>query len=113
MPFFHPDNVAAAIGPNRNVVVLPYGSSLDMIWQWQAKFGFTQSGGYIALPPAMAKWRVVATFFWGNPDVTFSKDLSEFCTANDVSAILIGPGTPRDSKMPCSRLAGPLARMAG
>jgi hypothetical protein len=94
--FFEPQNVVATLGKNANVVMLPYGhTGPSMIWQWQSGMRFTQSGGYVSLPPQWETvWPVVDSFYTGVTGPDFESDISAFCTTHHISAILIGPGTP-------------------
>ena len=48
-PFFEPQNVAASIEKDANVIILPYLPGL--LWQWQSGMRFTQSGGYPDFAP--------------------------------------------------------------
>jgi hypothetical protein len=66
-----------------------------MIWQMASGMSFTQSGGYIGfLPPAERAWRILQNFYAGVGGLTFENDISAFCVTHQVSAILVGPGTP-------------------
>jgi hypothetical protein len=95
-PFFQPQNVISALGRDTNVIMLPYGETgPSMIWQMASGMGFTQSGGYIGfLPPAERAWRILQNFYAGVGGPTFENDISAFCVTHQVSAILVGPGTP-------------------
>jgi hypothetical protein len=95
-PFFQPQNVISALGRDANVIMLPYGETgPSMIWQMVSGMGFTQSGGYIGfLPPAERAWRILQNFYAGVGGPTFENDISAFCVTHQVSAILVGPGTP-------------------
>ena len=93
-PFFQPQNVASALGRDANVIVLPYGSE-SLIWQVESGMRFTQSGGYIGIPPpAEQVWRILHNFYAGVGGPSFEGDISAFCVSHQVSAILVGPGTP-------------------
>jgi len=93
-PFFQPQNVASALGRDANVIVLPYGSE-SLIWQVESGMGFTQSGGYIGIPPpAEQVWRILHNFYAGVGGASFEGDIFAFCVSHQVSAILVGPGTP-------------------
>jgi hypothetical protein len=94
--FFEPKNVAASLGNNANVVVLPFSENGPcMIWQWQADMSFTQSGGFVgtAYPRELVQ-SIVSTFYSGRPTPTFEKDISSYCVNHQVSAILVGSDTP-------------------
>jgi hypothetical protein len=94
-PFFEPQNVAASIEKDANVIILPYDGP-SLLWQWQSGMRFTQSGGYVGFTPLLEveNWPVVSCLFTGKAGPSFESDLSGFCVAHRVSAILVGPGTP-------------------
>ena len=96
VPFFEPNNVVAALGPDANVIVLPFGETGPcMIWQWQSKMSFTQTGGFVGTPyPSEYSSPVVSSLYSGTPGPNFEKDISSYCASHHVSAILVGPGTP-------------------
>src|SRR6516225_6990940 len=93
-PFFEPQNVAASIEKDANVIILPYLGP-GLLWQWQSGMRFTQSGGYVGFTPQWAwNWPVVMNLYTGKAGPRFENDLSGFCVSHRVSAILVGPGTP-------------------
>jgi hypothetical protein len=94
-PFFEPQNVAASIEKDANVIILPYLGP-GLLWQWQSGMRFTQSGGYVGFTPLSEAqyWPVVTNLYTGTAGPSFENDLSGFCVAHRVSAILVGPGTP-------------------
>jgi hypothetical protein len=94
-PFFEPQNVAASIEKDANVIILPYLGP-GLLWQWQSGMRFTQSGGYVGFTPQSESlnWPVVADLGTGVPGPHFENDLSGFCVSHRVSAILVGPDTP-------------------
>ena len=94
-PFFEPQNVAASIEKDANVIILPYLGP-GLLWQWQSGMRFTQSGGYPDFAPRLESlnWPVVTNLLIGTAGPHFENDLWEFCVAHRVSAILVGPGTP-------------------
>jgi hypothetical protein len=94
-PFFEPQNVDASIEKNANVIILPYLGP-GLLWQVQSGMRFTQSGGYVGFTPQLEswKWPVITYLYTGAVGPSFESDLSAFCMAHRVSAILIGPGTP-------------------
>jgi hypothetical protein len=95
-PFFQPRSVVASLGKHANVIMLPYGSTgPSMIWQWQSGMLFTQSGGYVGwTPPSESAWPVLQNFYAGIGGPSFENDVSAYCVSHNVSAILVGPGTP-------------------
>jgi hypothetical protein len=93
--FFEPQNIAGSVEKDANVIILPfYGPGL--IWQWQSGMHFTQSGGYVGFTPQSESltWPVLANLSAGVGGPLFENDLSGFCLAHRVSAILVGPDTP-------------------
>ena len=94
-PFFEPQHVAASLEKDANVIVLPYLGPC-LLWQVQSGMRFTQSGGYVGFTPLWEalNWPVVTYLLKGIPGPSFESDLSGFCVAHRVSAILVGPGTP-------------------
>lgn len=94
-PFFEPQNVAASIEKDANVIILPYLGP-GLLWQWQSGMHFTQSGGYPDFAPRLESlnWPVVTNLLIGTAGPHFENDLWEFCVAHRVSAILVGPGAP-------------------
>ncbi len=102
-PFFEPQNVVKFLGRSSNVVILPYDyTGPSLIWQWQSGMAFTQSGGYVGFLPQSAWnwseskfiWPVLQNLYAGTGGPNFENDISGFCVAHNVSAILMGPGTP-------------------
>ncbi|MBV9392215.1 MAG: hypothetical protein JOY96_10015 [Verrucomicrobia bacterium] len=102
-PFFEPQNVVKFVRRGSNVVILPYDfTGPSLIWQWQSDMAFTQSGGYVGFSPQSAWnwaeskfiWPVLQNFYAGTSGPNFENDISGFCVSHNVSAILIGPGTP-------------------
>ena len=92
--FFEPQNVAASIEKDANVIILPYDGP-SLLWQWQSGMRFTQSGGYVGFTPRpeALNWPVLGNLSSGKAGPLFENDLSGFCVAHRVSAILVGPGT--------------------
>lgn len=95
VPFFAPQAIAAHVAPKENLLLLPFGfSGPSMLWQWQSRFYFTQSGGYFGMtPPAEATWPAVDELFWAKPGPDFANDLLAYCLAHRVSTVVMGPGT--------------------
>jgi hypothetical protein len=94
-PTARPQNVAASIEKDANVIILPYLGP-GLLWQWQSGMRFTQSGGYVGFTPLSEaqNWPVVRNLYAGTAGPRFENDLSGFCVAHRESAILVGPGTP-------------------
>jgi hypothetical protein len=113
-PFFEPQNVAASIEKDANVIILPYDGP-SVLWQWQSGMHFTQSGGYVGFTPPseVENWPIVTCLFTGKAGPSFESDLSGFCVAHRVSAVLIGPGTPAALAAAVSALHWPEADANG
>jgi hypothetical protein len=94
--FFQPGHVTASLGPNPQILILPFATAGPaMLWQVQSGFGFRQTGGYLGYPPAeMQKFPAVAQLFAGTQSAGFDADLTRFCAATGTAAIIAGPGTP-------------------
>lgn len=95
-PFFEPQNVDASLGRNANVILLPFGfTGPGMVWQLQSGMRFTQSGGYVSFTPQseLGWWQVILNLYFGSPGPDFENDISAFCMAHQVSAVIAGPGT--------------------
>ena len=95
LPFFADARAKALLKPDQNVLLLPFGQSgPSMIWQWQARYGFTQSGGYTGLTPrAEAVEPVVLDLGLGRIPPNFAAMLLAYCRGHRVSAIIAGPRT--------------------
>jgi hypothetical protein len=95
VPFFSPKTIATHLAKRENILLLPFGfTGPDMIWQWQAAFHFTQSGGYFGMtPPAEAHWPIVGRLPWGDPGPDFRNELLSFCVTHGIHHIVAGPGT--------------------
>jgi hypothetical protein len=94
-PFFEPQNIDASVEKDTNVIILPYAGP-SLVWQLQSGMRFTQSGGYVGFTPQSEalNWAVLENLYNGTAGSLFANDLSGFCLAHRVSAILIGPDTP-------------------
>ena len=100
LPFFEPASVAASLGPDATVLVLPFLDAADgaptpaMFWQWQSGMRFRQAGGYLSFVP-LPLWRTgfVQSLMHDAPPEYFANEMSAFCADSHVSAILAGPTT--------------------
>lgn len=94
-PFFTPQNIRQVLGPNQNVLILPFGQQgPSMGWQLDGGMSFTQSGGYVGfVPKHEASWPIVAYLAANFVGPDFGDNLTAFCATHGIDYILIGPGT--------------------
>ena len=94
-PVFEPVAFDAAVGRGANVLILPFlDQGAGMLWQWQSRMHFTQTGGYVGQTPRQFGWPVVLTLLRGVAKPGFVADLGVFCRQNRATRVLAGPGTP-------------------
>ncbi len=94
-PFFDEARAATVLRPGQHVLLLPFSlPGVNMIWQWQARYAFTQSAGFTGLvPPAEAADPAVATLTAGTIVPELGQMITTYCRRRDVTAIIAGPGT--------------------
>jgi hypothetical protein len=94
--FFQPGRVAAALGPNPRVLVLPFAiNGPSSAWQLESDFSFEQTGGYLGFPPAPMQHYHAAMELYGNfQDPGFPDDFTRFCRGTQTQYVVAGPGTP-------------------
>ncbi len=92
--FFQPGIVQAALGPNPQILVLPFAiNGPSSFWQQEAGFSFTQTGGYLGFPPASMQHFPAALELFGNYQTpNFAADLRDFCVATHTQYVVAGPG---------------------
>ena len=95
LPFFDQARAGTALGPGRHVLLLPSGlPGVNMIWQWQARYAFTQSAGFTELlPPADSADPTVAALRAGTILPGMGQMITTYCRRRSVTAIIAGPGT--------------------
>ena len=95
-PFFTSTNVVHALGPNRNVIILPLGAfGPGMAWQLDAGMTFTQSGGYVGFTPkGETGWAALDDLSQNAVSPGFKNSVTAYCATHRVNYILVGPGTP-------------------
>jgi hypothetical protein len=81
-----------------SVVVLPYGAAGNsMLWQMQLGMPFKMAGGYVGFtPPRFWSFPAIMYLYGENlprPMDQFTTDMAQFCGANNVTKIVITPGT--------------------
>ena len=94
-PFFAELRAKGLLKPNQNVLLLPFGPfGPGMIWQWQAGYFFTQSGGYTGLTPrSEAAEPVVQALRHEQVTPSLAPVLLDYCHSHRVTAIIAGPAT--------------------
>ncbi len=93
--FFSDGDYKRVLEPGDNVIVLPYGHlGYSMLWQATSDMYFRMAGGYVTAytPAAFARWPVVQMFYAGRPDSGFKDNLTAFCAANAVRAVILANG---------------------
>lgn len=96
-PSLGKSDIQALLGPSPNLLILPFASAgPSMAWQLDANMAFTQSGGYVGFTPTNEEqWTATRDFIAGAPSGDFINDLSAFCVAHRVTAILMAHDTPK------------------
>ena len=99
LPFFEPDRVRTALGPDPTVLLLPFladarGTTPAMLWQWQSGMAFRQTGGALSfVPDPDARRPVVWQLARGEPGAFFANDVTAYLAQAGASAVVAGPGT--------------------
>ena len=96
LPFFDEARAGTVLEPDQHVLLLPFGlPGMNMIWQWQARYAFTQSAGYTGLTPAAeAADPAVVALKAGTIVPNMGQMITTYCRRRGVTAIIAGPGTP-------------------
>ncbi|EKN00431.1 hypothetical protein MXAZACID_05401 [Acidocella sp. MX-AZ02] len=93
--FFNKTEIMQYLGPDRRVLVLPWGiKSPSMYWQVTSGFSYSQVGGYLVFPPArvQADGVLMKLFFdMIGPDTL--ADLKAYALASGVQDVIVVPGT--------------------
>ncbi len=94
-PFFDEVRAGTALRPGQHVLLLPFSlPGVNMIWQWQARYAFTQSAGFTGLvPPAEAADPAVAALTAGTIVPEMGQMITTYCRRRGVTAIIAGPDT--------------------
>ena len=87
---FAPQNLQAAIGSDRRVLILPFSlRGNSTYWQVQSHFGFIQTGGYLGYPPPKsASIPAVAQLFMGHYQATLAVDLEQYCLTTGTQFVI-------------------------
>lgn len=99
--FFQDYRANGVLSRGANIVVLPYGANGDsMLWQAMSGMSFRMAGGYLEpfVPKTFALWPALQMFYSG-PSPGYRTQISAFCVAHQVRAIVVGPGA-RKTWMP-------------
>jgi hypothetical protein len=93
--FFAPGKVQAALGPDPQLLILPFAiNGPSSYWQVENHFGFTQTGGYLGYPPAaMQTYAAVPQLFGNQAGPTFARDMATFAIATGTDDVIITPET--------------------
>jgi hypothetical protein len=94
--FFAPGRVAAVLGPQPRLLILPFGiTGPSSFWQVQSNFAFTQTGGYLGYPPAALQGNMpLMRLYFGLPSPDLAPALARYCTATGTQYVVAGPGAP-------------------
>ncbi len=93
--FFAPGREQAVLGPNKRLLILPFGiMGPSSFWQAQSQFSFAQTGGYLGFPPAVIQPdKPIMWFYFGLDYPGFTPDFIHFCQSTHTDFIVAGPGT--------------------
>ncbi len=100
--FFQPGHVQATLGPQARVLILPRLSpnmpgllQVSSFLQAKNEFGFTQTTGYLGMPPQSAlRFAAIRALAFGLPDPHFAADMAVLCAATHTQFVLALPDTP-------------------
>lgn len=97
-PFFTARSIEANLGRHPNIMILPYGYFAPaMYWQVKSGMAFTQSGGYLGYVPkqfGIYLWPIIGELLNVTVGPHFAQDLTSFCRAHHVTAVVVAPGSP-------------------
>ena len=93
--FFAPGREQAVLGPNKRLLILPFGiMGPSSFWQAQSQFSFAQTGGYLGFPPAAIQPdKPIMWFYFGLDHSGFTPDFIHFCESTHTDFIVAGPCT--------------------
>jgi hypothetical protein len=96
--FFQPGHVQAALGPHSQILILPFSiNGPSSFWQEEAGFSFSQTGGYLGLPPAaMQDFPAVQELYGDYQGPGLRADFQAFCSETGTEFVVAGPGTPHN-----------------
>jgi len=93
--FFRPTRVETVLGPDKQLLVFPFGiNGPSTYWQLENHFHFRQTGGYIGYPPkSMQIYPAVSELNYHRATPSLGGDIACFAIATHTDFIIIGPGT--------------------
>jgi Bacterial membrane protein YfhO len=94
--FFRPGRVQQVLGPQPNLLILPFSlNGPSSIWQAESGFSFTQTGGYLGLPPAQARAYPVVITLLDDPTGQGLSAAGFAAYVHDAGTqyVIAGPGT--------------------
>jgi hypothetical protein len=114
--FFSADDYKQVLKPGENVVVIPYGHlGYSMLWQARSDMYFRMAGGYVTAytPATFARWPVVQMFYAGKPGSGFKDDLTAFCAANAVRAVILADGAEKEWDVALAKMGWERSEIGG
>lgn len=88
--FFRDGIYKRYLDKNDIVLILPFNSNEQMLWQAQTRMYFSMAGGYFGPdPPGYTVWPVVRDLRMERPGVDFAEQLEGFLGAHRVKAIIV------------------------
>ncbi len=95
LPFFDSVRNGSGLRRGQNALLLPFGPfGANMMWQWQARYGFNQAAGYTGLVPFPdAVDPMVVALGSGQIVPGLGSMIVGYCRAHRVGAIVAGPST--------------------
>lgn len=111
--FFEPGRVAAALGPNAQILIIPSGiNGPSSYWQAESDFSFRQTGGYLGFAPAaMQPFQAVQDFYLLGMHTDHLDDLKSYCLKTGTQYIVVAPGTPPDVAAGLTNLHWPMQKI--
>ena len=94
-PFFATQLYRRYLVPERNTLVIPFGSNgHSMLWQAETDMAFPMAGGYVhacAIPAEYQRWAIVATFLSERKLPGFQNQVRAFLGHFDVANVVVDP----------------------
>jgi hypothetical protein len=111
--FFRPAEVQAALGSNARVLILPCASfDASSFWQAQAQFSFSQTTGYLGMPPAaMLAFPGVRDLIINHKAPQLGAEIAVLVQATRTQYVLAGPCTEPVLKEQLQMLSWPARRI--
>jgi len=113
--FFAPGNVQQRLGFQPRLLILPEKDfDVSNFWQAENWFGFSQTTGYLGLPPISMQSHPAVTdimFRWKSGHL--DKDIAELCFATNTQFVVASPRTPPELYQAMKELGWPERSMDG